>query len=104
VLFRDALHILKVLSSHFIPVNVPISFRYQMVSTGQTELASLVFPKFIFVGIKYELRSLNFSALVALIQYIIVFAAFAFAELVDNALAATADNKADRNIEIRLVS
>lgn len=33
-----------------------------------------------------------------------LFLAFAFAELVDNALAATADNKGPRKIEIQLVS
>lgn len=36
--------------------------------------------------------------------FIFLFSAYAFAELIDNALAATAENEGPRNIEIRLVS
>lgn len=35
--------------------------------------------------------------------FVIFFAAFAFAELIDNALAATVDNKGPRKIEVSLV-
>ena len=38
------------------------------------------------------------------ILFILLFIAYAFAELIDNALTATAENESPRNIEIRLVN
>ena len=52
------------------------------------------------------LKSSNSASLVAtcILKSSFMFAAYAFAELIDNALAATAENFGPRNIEILLVS